>query len=204
MEDLVKLINYIDDKYEELSNNWAASEFYIKMNMRMLVKDFILDSKYLNYVFKYRSFINSFAVDIANDLNNLNLSNLVKSRVKVLNSIQYKIENYNENHENGNVPLNKCLNDLFGIRMISNIDLDFEEIKRVIESKFPKLRCIIAERGDYYALHIYFKRGNRYRFRWELQVWNKSDEIVNDNSHAKYKQGYTKWENEVKEDLDNG
>lgn len=39
MEDLVKLINYIDYKYEELSNNWAASEFYIKMNMRMLVKD---------------------------------------------------------------------------------------------------------------------------------------------------------------------
>lgn len=42
----------------------------------------------------------------------------VNIRTKAKNSIEYKIKNYIENHENGKVPINKCLNDLFGIRII--------------------------------------------------------------------------------------
>lgn len=39
----------------------------------------------------------------------------VTSRVKAQNSIEYKIDNYCNNHENGKIPLKKCMNDLLGI-----------------------------------------------------------------------------------------
>lgn len=45
-------------------------------------------------------------------------SNIVNTRVKAQNSIQYKIQNYELNHENGKIALKKCLNDILGIRMI--------------------------------------------------------------------------------------
>lgn len=86
--------------------------------------------------------------------------------------------------------------------MISKEDLDFFEVKKYIESKFPYLRCIVANRDEnYHALHIYFKKGNGYtfKFRWELQLWNRSHEKINDSSHVKYKQAYTKWEMDIKE-----
>lgn len=202
MKDLEKLICYIENKYEEINAIWKNSEHYIPINMNMKIKEFIKDSSLLNNVFQYRNFIDYYSINIANELEDLNLNNKVKSRVKFLNSIQYKIENYYKNHENGEVPIKKCLNDLFGIRMISNDDMDFFEVKNCIETKFPYLRCIVADRDEnYHALHIYFKKGKGYsfKFRWELQIWNKSHERINDSSHAKYKQAYTKWENDIKE-----
>ena len=45
--------------------------------------------------------------------------------------------------------------------------------------------------------YIFFRQGN-FNFQWELQVWNKENEINNINSHEKYKQDYIKWEKENK------
>ena len=45
--------------------------------------------------------------------------------------------------------------------------------------------------------YIYFRQGN-FNFQWELQVWNKENEINNITSHEKYKQDYIKWEKENK------
>lgn len=114
------------------------------------------------------------------------------------NSIEFKIENYIKNHEDGKIPINKCFNDLFGIRIICNEELSFDKIVKLINNKYSNLKCIDSSKNEYKATHIYFKKDN-FTFQWELQVWNKTDEIRNINSHEKYKQDYIKWENENKE-----
>ncbi len=113
-------------------------------------------------------------------------------------TIEFKIENYIKNHENGKVPISKCFNDLFGIRIICNKELSFAEVSNLVNTKYNNLKCIDSSKNEYKATHIYFKKDN-YAFQWELQVWNKQDEANNINSHEKYKQDYVKWENENKE-----
>ena len=61
--------------------------------------------------------------------------------------------------------------------------------------ELEKLINFIQE--EYRATHIYFKQDN-YNFQWELQVWNKNNELNNIKSHNKYKQDYVKWEEENK------
>ena len=73
----------------------------------------------------------------------------------------------------------------------------YEQIKEFINQKYNKLKCIYSLRQEYKATHIYFKQDN-FNFQWELQVWNKENEINNITSHEKYKQDYIKWEKENK------
>lgn len=124
----------------------------------------------------------------------------VTARVKAQNSIEYKIQNYKtEKHEYGKVPINKCFNDLFGIRIILDSLLSFDQISSFIESTYPgKYKCIDSSKNAYKAVHLYFKKSNQ-SFPWELQIWNACDVESNFNSHKKYKQEYTTWEKESKE-----
>jgi hypothetical protein len=74
--------------------------------------------------------------------------------------------------------------------------VNFTKIKENINKYFPNLKCIESSRGDYYAVHIYFGNDDNYKFQWELQIWDKEHEKTNLESHARYKQDYTKWERE--------
>lgn len=125
----------------------------------------------------------------------LNQFGHINTRIKGQNSIEYKIENYVLNHENGNVPINKCLNDLFGIRVIIAEDISHKDIQNYITDRYPALKCIDSSKGDYIATHVYFKDDN-FSFPWELQIWKSSDKDKNLSSHKQYKQEYTKWERE--------
>jgi len=73
----------------------------------------------------------------------------------------------------------------------------FEKILDIVEKNYDKLKCRDASKRGYKATHIYFKQDNL-NFPWELQIWNKKDEINNIISHEKYKQDYVKWERENK------
>ena len=121
----------------------------------------------------------------------------MNARVKNRNSIEYKIKNYIENHENVKITINKCLNDLFGIRIICKDQIDFSQINHLVKEKYDKLKCIDSSKIEYKATHIYFKQSN-FEFQWELQLWNEDDEINNIRSHEKYKQDYVRWEKENK------
>lgn len=123
----------------------------------------------------------------------------INTRVKTQNSIEFKTKNYSENHENGKVPINKCFNDLFGIRIILEQNLKHKDIQSFIKEKHKDLKCIDSSKkeGNYKATHVYFSTNN-YTFPWELQIWNKADEENNLKSHEKYKQDYVKWEAENK------
>lgn len=119
----------------------------------------------------------------------------VTSRVKAQNSIEYKIQRYKTDlHEFGKIPVNKCINDLFGIRIFLDPAVPFEDIYTFVDVAYQqKYRCIDSSKYDYRAVHMYYKKNNR-SFPWELQIWNKCDAVNNFASHKKYKQDYTTWE----------
>ena len=197
MEELKQIIIFIRYKYDKISNEWENNSEYISLNMQKYqVKDIYNNDKILAYILNYRNFINEKATEIIDSIKLLNTTNIVICRVKALNSIQYKIENYEKNHENGKIPIRKCLNDLFGIRLISEEEITFETIKEFLNKNFPELKCIHSKKEQYDAVHIYFGNDNNKKFQWELQLWDKIHEESNYISHAKHKQGYTKWESE--------
>lgn len=195
MIELEKLINFIIKKYDEINLEWEKNENYNQLNMKKIqVADVYIDKEKLNYIFNYRNFINDKFPYIFSELQQIGFLSNVTSRVKALNSIQYKIENYKLNHEDGKIPLKKCLNDLLGFRIVLLNDIDYNSVKSYIKDIFPSLKCIKSTKKEYDAVHIYFGNENNKKFQWELQLWNKSKEKTNLKSHAEYKQNYTKWE----------
>ena len=198
-EELDRLINFIQKEYIEFNEKWQKSNYYYKFNLKNnLVCDLLNNEMMLETIFNYREFINENNIQLLMDFKQFNSEiSKVNIRTKTKNSIEFKIKNYNDNHENGKIPIEKCLNDLFGIRIICSQKLNYEEIINFIKEKHKKLKCIDSSKKDYKATHIYFKQDN-FNFQWELQIWNKEDEINNINSHEKYKQDYVKWEKENK------
>lgn len=199
LEELDKLINFIQTEYIQLTNKWEKSDYYTKVNLKTnQVCDLLENKLILDTIVNYREFINQNNIQLLMDFKKFNSANAtVNIRTKAKNSIEFKIENYIKNHENGKVPISKCFNDLFGIRIICSEELPFDEVLELINTKYNNLKCIDSTKNDYKATHIYFKKDN-YAFQWELQVWNKIDEVNNIISHEKYKQDYVRWENENK------
>ena len=199
LDELDKLINFIQTEYIQLTKKWEESDYYTKINLKdNLVCDLLENQLLLDTIVNYREFINQNNIQLLMDFKKFNNENAtVNIRTKAKNSIEFKIENYIKNHENGKVPISKCFNDLFGLRIICNKELSFDEILNLINTKYSNLKCIDSSKDEYKATHIYFRKGS-YAFQWELQIWNKSDEKNNINSHEKYKQDYVKWENENK------
>lgn len=199
LEELDKLINFIQTEYIQLTTKWEQSDYYTKINLRNTQVCNLVENKLvLDEIVNYREFINQNNIQLIMDFKKFNSENVtVNIRTKAKNSIEFKIENYIKNHEKGKVPISKCFNDLFGIRIICSEKLSFDKILKLINDKYDNLKCIDSTKNDYKATHIYFKKDN-YAFPWELQVWNKIDEVNNIISHEKYKQDYVRWENENK------
>lgn len=197
--ELENLLEFIEKEYQMFCEKWQSSEGYLKINLKNnLVCDLPENEPIMDAVFSYREFINENNIQLLMDFKDFNTANAkVNIRAKTRNSIEYKIKNYIQNYECGKVPIEKCLNDLFGIRIICKKKITYNEIKELACIKKMGLKCIDSTKQDYKATHIYFKRDN-FNFQWELQVWNQEDEMNNINSHEKYKQDYVKWERENK------
>ncbi len=194
------LLDSIREQYNQLYAEWKKSNLYVPLHQKKnLVKDIKNNNEILNAILDYRLFLNENHLDLKMTFDSLNLKSEVNSRVKAQNSIEFKINNYmTAKHEYGEVAINKCFNDLYGIRIIFEDNVEYNDIKNFIDVKYKgKLKCYDASKGDYVATHIYFKKDN-YSFQWELQIWDKSHYKSNIISHEQYKQGYTKWEEENK------
>ena len=199
-DDLDKLIVFIDQEYGKLYKKWKKSSLYVPINQKKnLVKDIKEDNIVLKSILNYRQFVNENHLGFKMSLNKLLLNSEINSRVKSLNSIEYKINNYmSAKHNYGEIPINKCFNDIYGIRIIFEDNITYNEIKDFVESRYnSKLKCIDSSKGKYVATHIYFKN-DIFSYQWELQIWDKSHEEINIKSHEAYKQDYTKWEKENK------
>ncbi len=199
LEELEKLIDFIQTEYIDFTQQWENNYYYSKINLKSTLVREVLENKILlDSIISYREFINENNIQLLMDFKQFSTEkSKVNIRTKAKNSIEYKIKNYMENHENGKVPINKCFNDLFGIRIICEDKLTYNKIANLINNKYSELKCIDSSKKDYKATHIYFKKNN-FNFQWELQVWNKVDEINNIESHEKYKQDYVRWERENK------
>lgn len=199
LKELENLIKFIQTEYVEFNKKWKKSNYYMKLNLKSnQICDILENNDILSNILNYREFINENNIQLLMDFKKFNSKmSKVNIRAKTKNSIEFKIKNYMDNHENGKVPINKCFNDLFGIRIICEEILTNKQVSELIKGKFENLKCIDSSKKDYKATHIYFKQDN-FNFQWELQVWNKEDEIKNINSHEKYKQDYVKWEKENK------
>ena len=196
LKEVEDLIYFIQNEYISFNEKWQQSIYYSKINLKNnLVYKLVDNEELLNCIFNYREFINENNIQLLMDFKEYNNKAKINVRTKTKNSIEFKIDRYIKEHENGEIPISKCLNDLFGIRIICDENIKFEEIKRFIEQKYPILKCINSSKKECIATHIYFKQDNL-SFPWELQIWNKEDEISNIISHEKYKQGYVKWEEE--------
>ena len=141
MYELKQLIDIIQDHFDAINKKWKQSSDYLPLNMKKSrVEDIYKDESLLLYVFNYRKFINDNITGMVDTIQEQKFLNVVNTRVKALNSIQYKIQNYYFNHENGKIALKKCLNDIFGIRMIFDEHINFNEIKTYIKKEFPNLK----------------------------------------------------------------
>lgn len=208
LEELEQIVKFIIEEHKKSNEKWRNSEYYFKLNLNKIeVKD-IPNSEYLENILNYREFININNVDLMEELKDkFTVGNTkILNRVKLKNSVEDKIAQYNtERHENGNIPVNKCLNDLFGVRAIYDSDVNFDEIHNFIKEKFPnnQIRCVDRNiKNDngiltYKAVHLYVKEDN-FNFQWELQIWDRKNELMNFNSHEEYKQRYTAWEQDNK------
>lgn len=148
MEELRQLIILIQHQFTQISNQWKRSSDYYAINMQTTrVDDVYNNEKLLSHIFDYRKFINDNVSGVIDEIiQEQHFLNVITTRVKAVNSIQFKIQNYELKPEQGKVALKKCLNDIFGIRMIIWDNINYEEIIKYIQINFPLLKCIWAKR----------------------------------------------------------
>lgn len=178
--------------------NGKKSEEYVRYNYRAReVIDINSDEKLQETIFNYRKFLVDNDVDIFDTEDDY----VVNSRIKNIDSIYDKINKYTYYHNNGKEPINKCFNDLFGVRIIFNEIFSFNEIYSIfnkIKNDYDiNLKCIDSSKKEYIATHIYFRVDN-YNFPWELQIWSIDNAQNNIKLHAKYKQEYKEWQDKLK------
>ncbi|MEE1153530.1 MAG: hypothetical protein UH241_00035, partial [Acutalibacteraceae bacterium] len=116
--ELKSLIDYIQEMYLIITGIWEKQDNHLKINFKTsLVSDINDNDSIYKYICEYVSFLNEQSSDILFRLSSV-CSYKVNTRIKTFNSIEYKIQNYTtEKHCNGKIPINKCFNDLFGVRI---------------------------------------------------------------------------------------
>ena len=201
LAELKKLIDFMQTVYTKITKEWfQVSTRQVNLKKRY-VSDIELDGEIYKAIAEYIQLLNERSANFSLSFDSI-CASPTSSRVKNLNSVEYKIQRYksDEQHELGKVPINKCFNDLFGARIILDPPIALTDILAFISSTYAnEYRCMDASKLDYKAVHLYLraKQDNR-AFPWELQIWNLCDAEKNLISHNEYKQGYTSWEKESK------
>ncbi len=210
VNELLEAIIECHNSFSEQYLNHLNSKNIIKLNLKkVLVKDiaefddivFCFLPKYYDYIQGYMYLLNDLTatIDFEYDYFDFDCRTRVKQNESMVNKIIYYCVGKNEE---GKVSLNKCLNDLFGLRiMIGNYDLEkiyekmcyyIDELKKNYKYK---LKISDASKKCYSAIHIYIygRENDNCSFPWELQIWNLKDKTANEECHKKYKQQYTEW-----------
>ncbi len=101
-ENLKRLIQFIQNKHSEISYKWKESENYIKINFsNKEVRDIINNDEILDNVFKYREFLNENNIQLTMNFEKFNINNdKVNTRVKLKNSVEFKLKNYMSERHN--------------------------------------------------------------------------------------------------------
>lgn len=201
MEDLLKLMEFLCKKHKQKSEEWQELNNGINLyDGKQKVCHMFGDVNIMNYIYSYMEFLNNMN-DLQFEMQRLNLTCKVTSRVKQNNSIQDKFKRYmTDRHQQGEVPLKKCINDIMGFRIVLNEYYSHEKVIDFLSNNVKNIRVVSADKDEYVAVHAYFLTGDNKNFQWELQIWNNKDEKKNLLSHSKYKQDYITWETKVEEE----
>lgn len=189
------------DWHHSISDEWLNTCKNLVNLKKRLVSEIELDGEIYRNVIDYSRYLNVRSQEIIQDLASLKLNEgcCISQRIKAENSIQDKIRRYKTRKEQGKIPIKKCLNDLFGVRLIGPGRLGKQELDQFLGEnlKHRKLSCKDSSKNGYRALHVYIMKDNLC-FPWELQIWCNEDEENNKKNHHFYKQEYTKWEETYK------
>lgn len=205
-QQILTMLTYIWEWYQTSCRNWEekATE---KVNFKKkLVSDIEIDGAIYSHITSYLRYIEAISFSIGVGMIDLSVNNAIAlaCRTKNIASIDSKLERYKtgERYKFGKVPINKCLNDIFGARIIIDYQLTLSDIENFLKDNFPQwenLKITDSSKNEYKATHIYFRKNN-FSLPWELQIWFVGDEESNRSSHQKYKQGYTAWEHSLREE----
>lgn len=174
-------LNFNQRYYTDNSNDLNLKKTYVSQCE--------FDSEFNQTIFKYLNGISDFMLD-SDELFAFQTVQYGKfrSRTKTMESVYAKIHHYAQREIfDGGAAINKCLNDLFGSRIIlPSIREHLEQILNILY-ELRKDGCIwryyVRDKGDgYFAIHCYFREDN-YKFPWELQIWDCDDENSNMESH---------------------
>lgn len=190
--DLPEILEYMCTAHQNVSANFQKEHPPIYNFKKTLVCDVYRDDLFLKYVGAYLEFCGAYSISFDES----SPACISRSRVKHINSVQQKLETYLQK-ENGEIPISKCLNDLFGARYIYEGSTSLEQVKEILSQNSYTMKCRDSTKNGYKGIHIYFNISNT-TFQWELQIWNQADSIGNIESHKYYKQDYSKWEPEQK------
>ncbi|WP_052088298.1 hypothetical protein [Paenibacillus wynnii] len=200
---ICKLISAICYEHDKFSQAYLDTYEDSALNLKKKeVKDIMIsDHEIIKYSFlqliqDYLDQLGNLVVDLEYEYEYEDLD--FRLRIKQKDSIVNKIYHYKfGKNEEGKVPLNKCLNDLLGLRIIVNsFDHNCEDFKSICENlkKDYKMTKINSSKDKYKATHVYFYGNNKY-FPWELQIWDSSDSQQNETSHKEHKskREYINW-----------
>jgi len=175
------------------------------------IDDVLEDSKifeeFENYVDEYRSKLNFVVAysEFIDDYSKFDGRNRVKQKDSIQNKLFYYQSKKSTNH--GKVPLQKCLNDLLGFRLVFNDfypdEPEFCKLITSLKKDLNLMNCFPSNKEGYKGYHIYFKNGKNQFFPWELQVWNTEDVRNNEKAHRKHdaKRKYIEWPKQYEEGI---
>lgn len=201
LEVIEKAIRDINGIHEELSESYFTNEFE-SINLKKHRIETVISSDgikpvFLEYLHEYQTSLNT--VMACSDFEYDYEDNDGRIRVKQRESVQNKLLYYYKTNSDGKIPLQKCLNDLLGFRLIfedfDSSTLEFEEMMNRLKNELSLMKWYSRDDGSYKATHVYFKNGNNIYFPWELQIWNSHDSDANETSHAEHKakRNYINW-----------
>lgn len=161
----------------------------VKINLSKSISLVTASNSFFKMFVDYIEFLNNEYLT-SDSFFNLTISEGLRSRVKLKESALLKLKKYqNKELESGSLSMNKCLNDLIGMRLILNkIEGNASSVRSELdELKQQKIisRWYFREDGEYRGYHCYFKANNN-SFPWELQIWDTKWEIKNLNEHQRH------------------
>lgn len=185
-ENLVDIIFKINKLHYSFSSELETLLYFnLKKSVSSVVIDNTIDRKFQELIASYKAELNKNIFRIS-EIQSKFIG--IRYRIKQAESISEKIIYYmGEAHEFGKIPLNKCLNDFLGFRIIVN---DLDSIYAILKSddRISDVKTYFRKDGDYRGIHLYFKNGNNKFFPWELQIWDEAHSLSNEISHKEHKQ----------------
>lgn len=157
-EDIVRIISEINELHYSFSIQLSnLLSFNLKNTISSVVANNSIDSDFQELVNSYKKELNSIVGGIS-DIQNKFVG--IRYRIKQAESISEKLLYYmTDVHEFGKVPLNKCLNDLLGFRILV-IDLESVYATLKHDDRVTSItKMYLRTDGGYSGIHLYFKMG---------------------------------------------